>query len=53
MRIQNSITMINVSEKIDLADQLRHFLAIFESLAARWDLHFDEKSQEIKVKRVS
>ena len=53
MRIQNRIAMANVSEKIDLGDQLRHFLAVSESPAARWDLHFDEKSQEIKVKRVS
>ena len=53
MLIQDRIAIVNVSEKIDLGDQLRHFLAIFESHAARWDMHFNEKSQEIKVKRVS
>jgi hypothetical protein len=35
MLIQNRIAIVNVSEKIDLEDQLRHFLAIFESRAAR------------------
>ena len=35
MLIQNRIAIVNVLEKIDLGDQLRHFLAIFESHAAR------------------
>ena len=35
MLIQNKIAIVNVTEKIDLGDQLRHFLAIFESHAAR------------------
>ena len=45
MLIQNRIAIVNVLEKIDLGDQLRHFHAIFESRAARRDLHFNEKSQ--------
>ena len=35
MQIQNRIAVVYISEKIDLGDQLRHFLAIFESHAAR------------------
>ena len=35
MLIQDKLATVNVSEKIDLGDQLRHFLAIFESHAAR------------------
>ena len=52
MLIQNRIAFIDVSEKIDLAKQLRHFLQSYENYAASWDLRFNEKSQEIKVERV-
>ena len=44
MLIQNGIARIDGSEKIDLVKQLRHFLEIFKSFTAKWDLRFNERS---------
>ena len=53
MLIQNRIDYIDVSENIDLAGHLRHFLEMFENCATTWDLRFNEKSPEVKVRRSS
>ena len=53
MLIQNRIDYIDVSENIDLGRHLRHFLEMFENCATTWDLRFNEKSPEVKVRRSS
>ena len=51
MLIQNRIAGIDISEKIDLGRQLRHFRKTFDGCAATWDLRFDDTSQTIEITR--
>ena len=52
MLIQNRIAGIDISEKIDLGRQLRHFRGKFGGYAATWDLRFDDTSRTIKTTRI-
>ena len=53
MLIQNGIAGIDIPEKIDLGQQLRHFRGIFGGYAATWDLRFDDTSRAIKIMRIN
>ena len=49
MLIQNRIADIDMSEKVDLGRQLRHFRVNLSGFATTWDLRFDDTPWSIKI----